>query len=132
MQPNALAQGGEHVSTTAWKGGHFAVDTAGLLGRSDSVLGQPNTKPAEALVQDYDGLIRIAPATPSPWDFEGSVWVRDRTRVDVQVRAGVPTTVAIEAGSNFDTAHPQSVAGSAGGSHGCAGKDRPEERRLQP
>jgi hypothetical protein len=54
---------------------------------------------AEALVQDYDGLIRIAPATPSQWDFEGSVWVRDRTRVDVQVRAGIPTTVAIEAGA---------------------------------
>jgi hypothetical protein len=54
---------------------------------------------AEAMVQDYDGLIRIAPATPSPWDFEGSVWVRDHTRVDVQVRAGVPTTVAIEAGA---------------------------------
>jgi alpha-L-fucosidase 2 len=54
---------------------------------------------AEALVQDYDGLIRIAPATPSQWDFEGSVWVRDRTRVDVQVRGGVPTTVAIEAGA---------------------------------
>jgi hypothetical protein len=54
---------------------------------------------AEALVQDYDGLIRIAPAVPSQWDFEGSVWVRDRTRVDVQVRAGVPTTVAVEAGA---------------------------------
>jgi hypothetical protein len=54
---------------------------------------------AEALVQDYDGLIRIAPAAPSQWDFDGSVWVRDRTRVDVQVRAGVPTTVAIEAGA---------------------------------
>jgi alpha-L-fucosidase 2 len=54
---------------------------------------------AEALVQDYDGLIRIAPAVPLQWDFEGSVWVRDRTRVDVQVRAGAPTTVAIEAGA---------------------------------
>ncbi len=54
---------------------------------------------AEALVQDYDGLIRIAPGTPSRWDFDGSVWVRDHTRVDVQVRAGVPTTVAIEAGA---------------------------------
>jgi alpha-L-fucosidase 2 len=54
---------------------------------------------AEALVQDYDGLIRIAPATPPGWDFGGSVWVRNRTRVDVQVRAGVPTTVVIEAGA---------------------------------
>jgi len=53
---------------------------------------------AEALVQDYDGLIRIAPAVPPEWNFEGRVWVRNRTRVDVQVRAGVPTTVAIEAG----------------------------------
>jgi hypothetical protein len=54
---------------------------------------------AEALVQDYDGLIRIAPAVPPEWNFDGSVWVRNRTRVDVQVRAGVPTTVAIEAGA---------------------------------
>ncbi len=54
---------------------------------------------AEALVQDYDGLIRIAPAVPQAWNFEGRVWVRNRTRVDVQVRAGVPTTVAIEAGA---------------------------------
>ena len=54
---------------------------------------------AEALVQDYDGLIRIAPAIPAAWDFEGSVWVRDGTRVDVQTRAGVPTTVVIQAGA---------------------------------
>jgi hypothetical protein len=53
---------------------------------------------AEALVQDYDGLIRIAPALPKAWDFEGSVWVRNRTRIDVQTRAGVPSTVVIEAG----------------------------------
>jgi alpha-L-fucosidase 2 len=52
----------------------------------------------EALVQDYDGLIRIAPAIPPGWDFDGSVWVRGKTRVDVQVRDGVPTTVVIESG----------------------------------
>jgi hypothetical protein len=50
-------------------------------------------------VQDYDGLIRIAPATPTEWNFEGSVSVRNRTRVDVQVQAGVPTTVVIESGA---------------------------------
>jgi alpha-L-fucosidase 2 len=55
---------------------------------------------AEALVQDYDGLIRIAPAVPHAWDFEGSVWVRNRTRVDVQTRAGVPDTVVIKGGAN--------------------------------
>jgi alpha-L-fucosidase 2 len=52
---------------------------------------------AEALVQDYDGLIRIAPAMPVEWDGEGSVWVRERTRVDVQVQAGAPATVVFEA-----------------------------------
>ncbi|MGA7343723.1 MAG: glycoside hydrolase [Terracidiphilus sp.] len=52
----------------------------------------------EALAQDYDGLIRIAPAIPTGWDFDGSVFVRGKTKVDVQVRDGVPTTVAIESG----------------------------------
>lgn len=52
----------------------------------------------EALVQDYDGLIRIAPAVPSAWDFDGSVFVRGRTRIDVQTRSGQPTTVVIESG----------------------------------
>ncbi len=74
-----------------WGGpaGEFYVEQEGVV-----ALALP-----EALVQDYDGLMRIAPATPSQWDFEGSVWVRDHTRVDVQVRAGVPTTVVIEAGA---------------------------------
>ena len=55
---------------------------------------------SEALVQDYDGVIRIAPAVPPEWDFAGSVWVRHQTRVDVQVHQGVATTVVIEAGEN--------------------------------
>jgi hypothetical protein len=52
----------------------------------------------EALVQDYDGLIRIAPAVPSGWDFDGSVYVRGKTKVDVQVHDGIPSTVVIECG----------------------------------
>jgi len=52
----------------------------------------------EALVQDYDGLIRIAPAVPPGWDFDGSVFVRGKTKVDVQVRDGIPKTVVIESG----------------------------------
>jgi hypothetical protein len=52
----------------------------------------------EALVQDYDGLIRIAPAIPSGWDFDGSVFVRGKTKVDVQVHDGIPRTVVIESG----------------------------------
>lgn len=52
----------------------------------------------ESLVQDYDGLLRIAPAVPSAWDFDGSVYVQGKTKVDVQVRSGIPTTVVIESG----------------------------------
>jgi hypothetical protein len=54
----------------------------------------------EALVQDYDGLIRIAPAVPPGWDMDGSVFVRGKTKVDVQVRDGVPATVVIESGTD--------------------------------
>jgi alpha-L-fucosidase 2 len=76
----------------AWGGpaGEFYVEQEGVVALAL----------AEALVQDYDGLIRIAPAVPSTWDFEGSVWIRNRTRVDVQTRAGVPDTVVIEAGAS--------------------------------
>jgi hypothetical protein len=53
----------------------------------------------EALVQDYDGVIRIAPAIPPGWDFDGSVFVRGGTKVDLQTRNGAVTTVVIEAGA---------------------------------
>ncbi|QTD94611.1 glycosyl hydrolase family 95 catalytic domain-containing protein [Burkholderia anthina] len=55
---------------------------------------------AESLVQDYDGVIRIAPAVPGGWDYDGTVFVRGNTRVNVQVRHGIPVTVVIEPGSN--------------------------------
>jgi alpha-L-fucosidase 2 len=58
---------------------------------------------AEALVQDYDGTLRIAPAIPPGWDFDGSVFVRGSTKVDVQVRYGVVTTIGLE------VRHAQSV-----------------------
>lgn len=56
----------------------------------------------EALVQDYDGLIRIAPAVPPGWNFDGSVFVRARTKLDVQVRDGAVTTAVIEPGITQD------------------------------
>jgi len=52
----------------------------------------------EALVQDYDGVIRIAPAIPPGWDFDGSVYVRGKTKIDVRTRDGSVTAVVIEAG----------------------------------
>ncbi|WP_460347979.1 glycosyl hydrolase family 95 catalytic domain-containing protein [Actinoallomurus acanthiterrae] len=54
---------------------------------------------SEALAQDYDGLLRIAPAWPTDWTGEGTVYIQHNTKVDVQVSGGTPTTVAIEAGA---------------------------------
>jgi hypothetical protein len=54
---------------------------------------------ADALVQDYDGLLRIAPAWPSDWTGEGTVAVAHNTRVSVQVFSGTPATVAISSGA---------------------------------
>ena len=54
----------------------------------------------EALAQDYDGIIRFAPAWPADWDGSGSVYVQHNDKVDVQVQGGKLTTAAIEAGSS--------------------------------
>ncbi|MBY8880305.1 LamG domain-containing protein [Actinacidiphila acidipaludis] len=51
----------------------------------------------EALAQDYDGIIRFAPAWPSDWDGSGSVAIQHKDRVDVQVESGRLVTAAVEA-----------------------------------
>jgi hypothetical protein len=51
----------------------------------------------EALAQDYDGIIRFAPAWPSDWNGSGSVYVQDNDKVDVQVENGQLVTAAVEA-----------------------------------
>lgn len=56
----------------------------------------------EALATDYDGTLRIAPAWPSDWDVAGTVYVRNNTKVDVQVQGGTITTAAIVSGSSQD------------------------------
>jgi hypothetical protein len=53
----------------------------------------------DALVQDYDGLLRIAPAWPNNWNAEGTVYIQNRTKVNVQIRDGAPVTVAVQAGA---------------------------------
>jgi hypothetical protein len=70
-------------------GDEFYVEQAGVVAAALQ----------EALVQDDDGVIRIAPAIPPGWDFEGSVSVRGKTRVDVQTRNGAVTAVVVEAGT---------------------------------
>jgi len=54
----------------------------------------------EALVEDYDGLVRIAPAWPKAWDADATVYIRQNSKVYVQIRDGAPTHVVIDAGFN--------------------------------
>lgn len=53
----------------------------------------------ESLVQDYDGVLRIAPALPSGWDADGTQYIQGGDTVSVQVHGGVTGTVGINAGS---------------------------------
>ena len=52
-----------------------------------------------ALVQDYDGLIRIAPAWPKDWDVDGTVYVRHQGKVHIQIRQGNVVTIGIQNGA---------------------------------
>ncbi|HTU73967.1 MAG TPA: Ig-like domain-containing protein [Trebonia sp.] len=54
----------------------------------------------EALAQDYDGIIRFAPAWPSDWDGSGTVYIAGNDKVDVQVENGQLVTAAIQAASS--------------------------------
>ncbi len=54
----------------------------------------------EALAQDYDGIIRFAPAWPSDWDGSGTVYIQDNDKVDVQVENGQLVTAAIQAATS--------------------------------
>jgi hypothetical protein len=54
----------------------------------------------DALVQDYDGLLRIAPAWPRDWDADATVYIQHRGKVDVQIHGGAVVTVALEAGAD--------------------------------
>ncbi|GAB3792631.1 glycosyl hydrolase family 95 catalytic domain-containing protein [Dyella agri] len=54
----------------------------------------------DALAQDHDGLIRIAPAWPKGWNADATVYIQQRSKVDLQIRDGVPNTVVIEAGTD--------------------------------
>jgi hypothetical protein len=54
----------------------------------------------EALAQDYDGIIRFAPAWPSDWDGSGTVYLQGGDKADVQVENGQLVTAAIQAATS--------------------------------
>ena len=70
-------------------GPEFYVEQIGVL--TDAIQ--------TALVQDYDGLIRIAPAWPKDWDADGTVFIQHGGKVHIQIRQGRVVTVGIETGS---------------------------------
>ncbi|MFK2879204.1 glycosyl hydrolase family 95 catalytic domain-containing protein [Rhodanobacter hydrolyticus] len=71
-------------------GGEFYVEQIGVVAATLQ----------DALVQDHDGLIRIAPAWPKGWNADATVYIKQRSKVDLQIRDGVPGTVVIEAGAD--------------------------------
>jgi hypothetical protein len=62
-------------------------------------LGIVATAMNEALVQDYDGLLRLMPALPPGWDAEGTLFIQGNSKVDFQTQGGSVTMVVVEAGS---------------------------------
>lgn len=50
----------------------------------------------KALADEYDGMVRIAPAWPKDWDADGTVFLLHGNRADVQMRGGAPVTVGLE------------------------------------
>ncbi|MBT2225039.1 hypothetical protein [Nonomuraea sp. NEAU-A123] len=54
---------------------------------------------SEALVQHYDGTLRIAPGWPSSWSVDGTVHIRHKGKAHIQIRDGNLVTVAVEAGA---------------------------------
>ena len=55
---------------------------------------------SEAFAQDYDGVLRIAPAWPADWTGEGTVSLKHNSKLHLQVSNGSAGTVAIVSGSN--------------------------------
>lgn len=51
-----------------------------------------------AIAQDYDGLLRIAPAWPKDWDADATVFIQHRGKVHLQIHKGELLTVGIETG----------------------------------
>jgi len=50
----------------------------------------------KALADDYDGVLRIAPAWPRSWDADGTVYLLHGNKVDVRMRGGEPVSVELE------------------------------------
>jgi alpha-L-fucosidase 2 len=107
IQAARLGLGADVASTLKALTEHYQVFPSGLASWGGATaefyieqIGVVSDALSEALVQDYDGVIRIAPAIPPGWTMAGSVAVRHRTTVDVQVQNGVVITTVITSGAS--------------------------------
>ncbi len=73
----------------SFAGPEFYVEQIGVL--ADALQ--------SALVQETDDVVRIAPAWPSDWSADATVFIPHRSKVDLQIRAGKIVTLGIETGS---------------------------------
>ena len=92
----------EFESAALWMTERFSTSPSAMGGGSPPFYEQIGTTTAavqEALVQDYDGLLRIAPAWPTTWNGSGTVYIHGG-RVHVEVTNGTVNTVAIEASTS--------------------------------
>ncbi|MCW2930381.1 MAG: hypothetical protein JWM19_1343, partial [Actinomycetia bacterium] len=78
------------------------ADIGSTVGTQPYQENQANVATAvdEALAQDYDGIIRFAPAWPSDWNASGTVYIQHNDKVDVQVENGQLVTAAIQAATS--------------------------------
>jgi hypothetical protein len=78
-------------------------------------LGVLATAVNEALAQDYDGLLRIAPAWPTGWSVSGTVYLRGRSKVHVHFQSGALAFAVLDAGSTgtVDVRNPWSGQATA-------------------
>jgi hypothetical protein len=72
-----------------------APDFTGRLDLYDGVL----TESGGGMTMQARVLAGTDPAWPADWDVSGTVYLRGRTRIDVQVHNGTTVTAAIEAGA---------------------------------
>jgi hypothetical protein len=73
-------------------------------------IGVLTTALNEALVQDYDDTVRIAPAWPATWGVSGTVYIRHQAKMHVQYQSRALAFAVLVAGSTatFNIANPWS------------------------
>ncbi|MEV6011267.1 hypothetical protein AB0M29_31165 [Streptomyces sp. NPDC051976] len=104
LQAVRLGLGGEVASTLTpliEKHQTLRSGLATFFGNEPYVEQQGVTAAAlsKALVQDYDGVLRIAAALPPGWDASSTAFIHGGSKVSVQAYGGTITTMGITAGS---------------------------------